>query len=327
VKVLVIRFSSIGDIVLTSPVMRCMHEQIPGIEIHYVTKKNYESILSSNPFITKCFVLENDLSSLIDQLKKENYDYVIDLHNNLRSFWVKLMLGKIAFTVSKSNFKKMLMVKLKIRSIGVEHVVERYLKTVKRLGVKNDGKGLNYFIPVKDEIPISDLPLTHIHGYVGLVIGAKHNTKKMPFEKLQTLCRKIPVPIVLLGGNEDAATAEKIRETDPIKVYNACGKFNLNQSASLVKQAKYIITHDTGLMHIAAALQKNIISVWGNTIPGFGMYPYFGSLQYGTNTSIEVKGLPCRPCSKLGFEKCPKKHFKCMIEINPDEIVNILNKN
>ena len=120
VKVLIIRFSSIGDIVLTSPVLRCLHGQIPGIEIHYVTKKNYLSIISSNPFVDKYFVLDNNFQAMVSELKKEKYDYVIDLHNNVRSFWLKWMLGRISFTVSKSNFKKLLMVKLKINCLSLK---------------------------------------------------------------------------------------------------------------------------------------------------------------------------------------------------------------
>lgn len=324
---LIVRFSSIGDIVLTTPVIRCLYEQKRGIEIHYVTKKEYRPVLLSNHYVKKYFLLDENFGDLIAQLQAEKYDYIIDLHNNLRSFWLKWKLGKISFTVSKSNFKKWLMVQFKIRSVRVEHIVERYLKTVKRLGVKNDGKGLNYFISPDDEVPISQLPLTHIHGYVGLVIGAKHFTKKLPVDKLKLLCEKIKVPVILLGGKDDFSTGEDIRFSDPIKIYNACGKFNINQSASLVKQAKYVITHDTGLMHIAAALQKPIISVWGNTIPEFGMAPYYGSFQSGKNTSIQVNDLSCRPCSKIGFSSCPKKHFKCMQEINLDTIANTLSEN
>ncbi len=118
---------------------------------------------------------------------------------------------------------------------------------------------------------------------------------------------------MLLGGKEDSQAADEIEKVLGDKIINACGKYNLNQSASLVQQAEYIITHDTGLMHIASALKKKVISIWGNTVPEFGMYPYLTEFKI-----IENKELSCRPCSKIGYNKCPKGHFKCMNDLNLD---------
>jgi ADP-heptose:LPS heptosyltransferase len=121
----------------------------------------------------------------------------------------------------------------------------------------------------------------------------------------------------LLGGKEDAAIAEQVYQLHKNNTINLCGKLNLNQSASIIQQSHKVITSDTGLMHIAAAYKKDIISLWGNTIPEFGMGPYFA----GKNSQIlEVKNLSCRPCSKLGYKKCPKGHFKCMNDIEIAEI-------
>jgi heptosyltransferase-2 len=200
------------------------------------------------------------------------------------------------------------------------HIVDRYLATLEKLNVHNDGKGLDFFIPEADEVKQSDLPLSHVFGYIGLVIGAAHNTKKLPVKKLKELCSKIHYPIVLLGGKEDRAIGEEIAEVDRGHVYNSCGKFSLNESADIVRKSKLIITHDTGLMHIAAAFKKPIISIWGNTVPAFGMTPYYGTVQM-PNAIFEVNGLRCRPCSKIGHNSCPKKHFKCMNLQNIDAIV------
>ena len=152
-----------------------------------------------------------------------------------------------------------------------------------------------------------------------MVIGAALNTKKMPIQKLQNLCEAIDHPIILLGGKEDSDNGELIASSNPVKIYNACGKFNLNESADLVRRAKLIITHDTGLMHIAAAFRKPIISIWGNTVPAFGMSAYFGS-DRSLDTRFEVKPLYCRPCSKIGYNKCPHGHFKCMNNHHESEI-------
>lgn len=318
-KVLLLRFSSIGDIVLTTPVIRTIKTQVDNAEVHFATKAGYKSILESNPYIDKVHCLEGDLRKLISSLRKEKFDYVIDLHNNLRTRIIKLALGAKSSSFNKLNFEKWLMVNFKINHLPHVHIVERYLATAAPLGVKNDSLGLDYFLPDKDQVPIDWLPEQMRSGYVAYAIGAQHFTKKLPLERMIELCDKINRPVVLLGGKEDFENGEKVREffeQNPRKktvIYNACGKFNLNQSASIVKQAQYVFTHDTGLMHIAAAFRKEIFSIWGNTIPLFGMYPYRTRF-----TALENNKLACRPCSKIGYDKCPKGHFRCMYDIDFD---------
>ncbi|HWY97930.1 MAG TPA: glycosyltransferase family 9 protein [Bacteroidia bacterium] len=320
-KLLVIRFSSIGDIVLTSPVLRAIKKQMPIFEIHYLTKKMFLPVIQANPHIDKIYSIEKDVSEVMDELKKENYHFVVDLHHNLRSMQVKQGLRRNSASFPKLNIEKWLKVNLKIDRLPDVHIVDRYFETVKSLNVVNDGEGLEYFIPAEDEVDISTFPVTHQNGYIGFVIGAKFFTKQFPEHKIISVCKQINSPIVLLGGKEDAEKAKRIEDAIGSKIYNACGKYNLNQSASLVKQAKKIITNDTGLMHIAAAFKKDIISLWGNTIPEFGMYPY----KAGANSHImEVKNLSCRPCTKIGYKACPKKHFKCMEQISESEIAKLI---
>ncbi len=305
-KFLILRFSSIGDIVLTTPVIRCIKTQYPDAEVHFATKKQFKVLVENNPYIDKYHLLEKPLNPFIKTLQSEDYDYVIDLHNNLRTSIIKLRLGKKSFSFDKLNFKKWLLVNLKINQMPDVHIVDRYLETVKSLGIKNDLKGLDYFIPEKDKVQINE-------SYIAYAIGGQHFTKKLPTSRIIEVCQKIDGKIMLLGGKEDSPAADEIKKSLGDKIINACGKYNLNQSASLVQQAEYIITHDTGLMHIASALKKKVISIWGNTVPEFGMYPYLTEFQI-----IENKELSCRPCSKIGYSKCPKGHFKCMNELNLD---------
>ncbi|MEY4929929.1 MAG: hypothetical protein RI909_653, partial [Bacteroidota bacterium] len=202
-KVLIIRFSSIGDIVLTTPVIRALKTQLEDAEIHYATKAQYKSILEFNPYIDKLFLLEKSLSELITPLKREKYDYVIDLHHNLRTQIIKTALGRKSYSFDKINFKKWLKVNLKIDQLPSLHIVDRYMHTVEALGVKPDALGLDYFIPEKDEVPVEWLPETHQKNFVAYAIGAQHNTKKLPLLKMIELCDRINKPIVLLGGKED----------------------------------------------------------------------------------------------------------------------------
>ena len=318
-KFLIIRFSSIGDIVLTTPVARCLKKQVPDAAVHFLTKQSFATIVESNPYIDKVHLLAHSWDTVVHELKQENYDYIIDLHHNLRTLRLRKDLGIKSFAFNKLNIQKWIYTNFKWNLMPDLHIVDRYMKTIESFGVKNDEEGLDYFIPVKDEVKQKEIPASHHAGYIGVVIGAVHNTKKLPVEKLKELCSKIDHPVIVLGGKEDNENGKQIASVDPVKIYNACGKFNLNESADLVRKAKLIITHDTGLMHIAVAFRKKIISVWGNTVPEFGMYPYYGKWQIA-NAVFEIRNLPCRPCSKIGYNTCPRGHFKCMRQISMDAI-------
>jgi ADP-heptose:LPS heptosyltransferase len=289
--------------VLTSPVVRCIKQQVPGAEVHYLTKKTFLPVAQAIGNTDKIYSIEKDVNEVLDDLKKEGYDFIVDLHHNLRSIQVKSALKSKSAAFPKLNIEKWLLVNLKINRLPGIHIVDRYFETVKSLGVTNDGLGLEYHIPPNEEIDLATLPAAFRDGYIGFVIGANHYTKQLPVHKIVSICKQIEMPIVLLGGKGDEEKALLIQEKVGEKVYNACGKYSIHGSASLVRQAKKIISHDTGLMHIAAAFKKDIISVWGNTIPEFGMYPY---LPGPGSHILEVKGLNCRPCSKIGYKPAPK---------------------
>ncbi len=297
---------------------------MPDAEVHYLTKKAFLPVVQAIGHTDKIYSIEKDISEVIDSLKNEAYDFIVDLHHNLRTMQVKSALKSKSAAFPKLNIEKWLMVNLRINRLPNEHIVDRYFEAVKPLGIKNDEQSLEYHIPPAEEIDLDTLPAAFKNGYVGFVIGANHYTKQLPTHKIISLCKKIDEPIVLLGGKTDEAKANTIANSQQLianSIYNACGKYTIHGSASLVRQADKIITHDTGLMHIASAFKKDIISVWGNTIPEFGMYPY----KPGPDSHImEVKGLSCRPCSKIGYNACPKKHFKCMEQIDEQKIIEFI---
>ncbi|MBK7130292.1 MAG: glycosyltransferase family 9 protein [Crocinitomicaceae bacterium] len=321
-KFLIVRFSSIGDIVLTTPVVRCIKKQVPGAEVHYVTKKSFSHILESNPHISKIFTIEKDVSEVAGALRDEQYDFIVDLHNNLRSSILKQKLGVKSASFPKLNVKKFLLTKFKIDRLPELHVVDRYFAAVKSWGVHPDMNPCDYFIPPHDEVnPLQfDLP----EKFIAFAIGAQLNTKKLPNEKIISIIQKIKMPVAILGGKTDFENGEQIAAACSNAV-NLCGKMNLNQSASIIRQCEKMVTHDTGLMHIASCFKKKIISVWGNTVPSFGMYPY-SPMDPHLYSMHEVKGLNCRPCSKIGYPECPKKHFNCMQQQNVDAIVKCVNQ-
>ncbi len=306
-KILIIRFSSIGDIVLTTPVIRCLKQQLPNAEIHFLTKKRFESLLIDNPYIDHLHLFDKNLKSFTLELKQQNFDVVIDLHNNLRSKFVRVLLSAKTFKFNKINFEKWLMVTFKINILPIQHIVDRYLETCSTLNVKNDGKGLDFFINAQTNIDRLNIN----ESYFVYAIGGQHETKKMPLNKQIELLNTINFKVILIGGKEDEKQGKELA-LKCSNVLNLCGQLSIHESALLIKNARLVITHDTGMMHIAAALNKNIISIWGNTIPAFGMSPYLPEHSITKDIQLEVKDLSCRPCSKIGFKTCPKKHFNCM---------------
>jgi heptosyltransferase-2 len=292
---------------------------VAGAEVHFLTKKGFQPVIRANPYIDKIHALENNLYALIQSLKMEQFDYIIDLHRNFRSLRVKSSLKIMSFSVDKINLAKFLMIRFKINRLPEKHIVDRYLETTRVFDVTNDRKGLDYFIPREDEVDLEGLPEAFRKGFVALVVGAMHGTKQMPSGKMVQICRDLDLPVILLGGQREISLGREIDQQTDDHVLNTCGQYNINQSASLIRQSRVVITHDTGLMHIAAAFRKKILSVWGHTIPQFGMYPY---MPDRASKIFEVAGLSCRPCTKTGKKKCPRGHFRCMNDIDHREIVS-----
>jgi ADP-heptose:LPS heptosyltransferase len=310
-----------GDIIYTTPVVRCLRLQLPGCEIHFLTKEQFKYIYELNPYLTKLHLLKPKLRDTIADIKAEKFDLIVDLHNNLRTSIIKLSTLVPALTYKKERFTKWLALKLKWKSLySKDHLVDRYLKTVKSLGITNDDKPIDYYLAnsyTLEEI----LPESHSQSFVAFIIGATHFTKRMPVEKVIEICKGIKLPIVLLGGNDVLQNAEAIQQALGHQVYSTCGKTNLDQSVFIVSKAEKVIGFDTGLTHIAEAFNKPLVTIWGGTAPELlGVFPY--KIDQSLEAGID---LPCRPCSKFGLEACPLGHFKCMKDIPNGLIVDYIN--
>lgn len=324
-KVLVIRFSSIGDIILTSPVLRCLKQQVPGAEVHFLTKDTFRPLVEHSPFVDHVHVLKDSLGAAIKELKPEKFDFIADLHHNARSLRVKLALGTSSRSFAKLNFEKWLLVNFKVDKLPKAHIVDRYMATVEHLGVKNDGQGLDLFIPPGSEVATEALPAPHRNGYIALCIGAGHFTKQLPQHKLIELATKLQGPLVIIGGPGDKALGRAIADAVGARAYDATGKYDLLGSASLIRQAASVIAHDSGAMHVASAFKKKVVSIWGNTVPRFGMGPYIPQHPERAHIS-EVQGLDCRPCSKIGYNRCPRGHFRCMEKQDLGQVASWVNE-
>lgn len=308
-KILVIRLSSIGDIVLTTPILRCLSQQTDA-EIHFLTKKQFLPIVSENPNIEKIWAFEKSVDEILDALKREDFDLVVDLHKNIRTLKIKRLLGKKSTSFPKLNFQKWVYVNTKWDLLPDLHIVDRYFEAVRPLGVRSDDLGLDFFLPANAQVDLTLLTnLKNDDPYAVLTLGAQYQTKCLPEDKMAELLGIIDQKVLLLGGKEDQILGEKLALLFPDRVFNLAGHLSLHESAWVIDHSTVVIAHDTGLMHIAAAKQKPIALIWGNTTPKIGMGPY---LVKNAVQEFEVRDLKCRPCSKIGFQQCPKRHFKCM---------------
>lgn len=295
-----------GDVVITSPVVRCIKEQL-GAEIHFVTNKKYSDLFKYNPYVDHVIEAGTDLNTVKKDLIMENYDLVVDLHKSIKSTRLSIGLGCPVIKYDKLNVKKWLAVYTPWDMLPEStHLVDRYFEALAPIGIVNDGKGLDFYLRPNIKTPTS-LP----SSYEVLVLGATYYTKRIPTPIANKIIANTSRPVILIGGEDVSDQANEL--SDITGVVNQVGKLSIQESAYVLSKATMIHTGDTGMMHIAAALRCNITVYWGNTYPKFGMYPYQGTTDTNTITNKEVN-IGCRPCSKLGHNKCPKGHFACMLK-------------
>ncbi len=314
-RVLVIRLSSIGDILLTTPILRALKAKFQHAEIDFLTKPSFKQLLEGNPALTTIFTTENFEP-------KQRYDLVVDLQHSLASRKYH-RLGKKTVCYQKENWKKFLLVNFKVNWYrGYESVVERYAKSLAPFEVRLDEKGCEVFLN-REELDFGKSHRTAEKPVLAVCFGARHFTKRFPPERfasaLKQLLEKNPIDIWLLGGKEDAPIADEIvsRMRSKSSVKNFAGRHTLRETAAMLAHADAVLSNDTGLMHMAAAFQKPMVVLFGSSVKEFGFLPYKSPFQL-----LEVEGLNCRPCSHIGREACPKSHFKCMRDISESGLVN-----
>jgi ADP-heptose:LPS heptosyltransferase len=306
VKILVIRFSAIGDILLTFPVVEALQHKYPSAEIHFLTKPSNKAVVELLSSKVHPRFLQESLVQTAKQLRGERYDLVIDLHNNLRTFLLQVLLMKGSWKrFRKLNFQKWLFTALKWNALPKVHVVDRYAQAA----LVNP---TNVTLAVCDTINGMELLPSK---YVAWVLGATFSTKQFPLSKLIETIERLDMPIVLLGGEKENPLASSLQAHFP-SLISLVGKTSLAEAASILSKANVVVTNDTGLMHLAAFYEKPMVCIWGNTVPAFGMYPY----QSAPVFHAQVSDLSCRPCSKIGHNTCPKGHFDCMLKQQTVEI-------
>lgn len=317
-EILVIRFSSIGDIVLCTPVFRLLKKKFPDAKITFVTKDKFRGILEGNKHIDRILAWDNIQDRR--ELLESSFDAIVDLHSNLRSYMVKLRFWNVPRTsLKKENFSKLLFTLTKWKQFEVSSIVDRYVETLRVWDIENDAEGLD-FDGHSNVVGLSDLG-----KFVTVVLGGTYATKRIPQNKLEELFAEMRNnQVVLIGGKEEQELGALLEAKFGNKVKTFCGQLSINESAEVMRHSELVVAGDTGMAHIAAALGKPLAVIWGNTDKGYGMSPV--SKQGVELKHFEVEGLGCRPCSKLGFDACPKAHFKCMEGQNMESVKQFAEK-
>lgn len=320
-RILVIRFSSMGDILLTTPVLRALREKYPKGEIHFLTKAKFREAIESHPVPNHFWYLENSLHEIIRSLQQVRFDIIIDLHVSIRSALVRFQLNGDHLIFPKKSWKRWLWIKAGIGKLDSRHIVERYMAALKPLGIITGAGKLEFSIQseIRSRILQEKEQIFYNQNPVAIVLAATWNTKKWPEEHFIRFLKGLNRAFVLLGGPSEQSMGNRILlETNG--GINRCGQCSLQESAAWIEQAPFVVTHDTGLMHLAAALGKTCFVIWGNTVPELGMYPWKTEFY-----NLEVRGLSCRPCTHLGHAVCPKGHFACMLNNDPDKLLGMVN--
>jgi ADP-heptose:LPS heptosyltransferase len=326
-KALVICGESLGEVVFSTPVIRAMKVELDDIHLHGLFPTEVAYAAKENPYLDVIHTQDGSFWKSVSNLRREKFDIVVNLRHDWRSKWLTFFLLTRTYSPPSTRWKQWLMVNLKINQLTNVHYVEKLILALKPLGIKGDELGLDFFIPEKDKVTMEWLPAEFRKGFVVFCISAPYSTRKLPVDRMIELCDRINKPVILLGTGSDEAIGEVINTffarglsvvweqgllelNKKTVVYNACGKFNYNQMASLIKQSSAVFTFDNDFVPIASAFRKEVFALWGNTILLFGKYPYRTKF-----TILESNSVSCRPCSSNGFEKCPKGHFKCMRDI------------
>lgn len=327
-KILIIHAVSSEKSLLVTPPLRALKAELDA-EIHLIDLASNKDLLDNNPYLDEWIDCSSGFFRLRNRIRGEKYDLIVDLQNTSGSRLLRFGLGTKKLVFPSEAFSRQLYIKTKINRLSKKHLSDQYLDLLEPLGVKGDSLGIDFFVPEKDEVENDWLPKTHQNGYAALAIGASHQTKKLPINRLIELCDRINKPIALIGESTDLAIANEVesffKPGTPAKeeeieglnkkaiIFNACGKFNFNQSCSLIKNASWVFSYDNVMMQIAAAFKKRVYSIWGSSTPLFRTYPYRTEF-----TIFENNKLGCRPCSSTGYQNCPKGHFKCMNDVGFD---------
>lgn len=332
-KILVFRLSSIGDIILTTALLRCLRNKYPEQQIDFLVKKQFADILKCVPFVSNVIVLDSkkgfsELRAIRNQLKQEHYDVVLDIHKNWRSMFVCNTIGaNQVFRFNKHVFRRWILTTFhKDIYKEVRPVYLRFVDVAKEIGVETDGKFSELVVPT--EIQIATDIILQQKGFdiskpaIALCPGASFKNKQWQPEKFAALAKQIVCElhyqVVLLGGKSEIPLCEIIQKEEPT-VVSFAGELDLSQSIAAFNRVQATVVNDTGMLHASEALGVPVVGIYGATARQFGYFPILPSSRVA-----QIENLDCRPCTKMGKNTCPKGHFKCMQDLSVEYVFSLL---
>jgi lipopolysaccharide heptosyltransferase II len=327
-NVLAVRFSSIGDILLATPLLRAIRESHPGSRVTVLTKREYVALLSHNPHVHRVLGLAPGASlfNLAAELRGDRYTHLLDLHDSLRSRALRLLVPGPWRSYPKHRLARALLIRAKRnRYRDRRPVAERYFSAAHDLGVEPDGRPPELFLGREAGEQVSawlgSVGLETDTRIVAMAPGAAHATKRWPLEHWRSLIdRNVEhgFAVVIVGGPADVALGTALAGSSKGRVFSAAGTFGLQATAALLQRSRALVSGDTGVMHMATAVGTPVLGIFGPTVEAFGFFPYAASA-----TILELP-LACRPCTAQGGARCPLGHHRCMVDIDPGTVYQAL---
>lgn len=309
-----------GDILLTTPLVRSLKKKYPHILTDFLLREEYSDTYKYSPYINKLFTFKRD-NEIPEELKSIRFDLILDLQNNIRSAGLRKKIKSDSVRVfNKRTFDKLLLVKFKMNRLKeAKQIPVRYTEVLDNFEL--DEEGIELFIENKETSIIK-----FDKRYIGVAPGSRHFTKMWPEDYYISLGRKLNNEgyiVILFGGKDDRELCKRISEQIPGSI-DLSNENDLLQTAVNMKECMALICNDSGLMHLACAVKIPVLAFFGSTVQEFGFTPFRNK-----NLILENDTLTCRPCSHIGRENCPRKHFKCMLELTPDsafdKLKNLIN--
>ncbi len=329
-NVLAVRFSSIGDVLLTTPLLRALRRRHPGARVTVLTKETYAPLLSHNPHVDRVLATtrKQTLTALAAELRAEQYTHLLDLHDSLRTRALRILVPGRWSTYPKHRLARLLLIHTKRNHYrDARPVAERYFSAARDLGVAPDGNPPEFFLAPEAEREVADWfaaqSLSPDRRVVALAPGAAHATKRWPVELWRQLVSRIidaGFQAVVVGGADDAAVAAGVAQRDGGRVVNVAGRFGLQGTGALLQRTALLVSGDTGVMHMATAVGTPVVALFGPTVRYFGFFPY------SQRAEVLELALPCRPCSSKGGPRCPLGHHRCLRELDPGAVYQAVRR-
>ncbi|MDX8336359.1 glycosyltransferase family 9 protein [Candidatus Cetobacterium colombiensis] len=328
-RVLIIRLSSIGDVILTTPVLKELKKKYPDIIIDFLVLENFKDAISGCPYIDNLILFNkkkhDGLKKMIafgNELKKNNYDYVFDLHSKVRSKVISNAIGSKVYTYKKRSFIKSILVKTKMIKYKVDDtIIKNYFGAFKVLGLEYKGEDLTFSFDRKDSEKLEAMGIDYSNVPM-IAPGASKETKKWTKEGFAELSKllynKYGKSPIIIGSKSEYEMCEEIKRLSGDIAINMAGKLTLKESGALLSRAKFLVTNDSGPFHIARGVKCPTFVIFGPTSPEM--------FEYDEKNILIYLNEPCSPCSLHGDKVCPQKHFNCMKKLSAQKVMEIIEK-